>query len=327
MSVSSDPNINPPTGSEYFRRLKNVLKAAGWTVIASCDGVSAAASDLWGTTGSNDVALAWWIGQSPSGERQICIQRGTTETNWRVKYIKGAFAAYDNGNPTITPARASGLAEFVLCGGGTDASPTFDQLFYAGGGDNGSYPYRGQVVAINTTDGFWAGVFRVGSSTPEFQFLIDPLTGLQDPADADPVAFDMKGTWLAYRNSPWDGTSETYDLGPIGYYAGGLNTYQRMPMSYYGNRYSVCVGDNNAPVNTNTGGYDTFPVLYARPTNLGGPFGAKGYSTLFRWLWNGAVTRGDMVPLDGVAKSHVALSPYNRYPYVAVWDGTSDWLV
>jgi len=327
MTISSDPNINPPTGAEYLRRLKNVLKAAGWTVISSCNGTTAAASDLWAAEGDNNHDYAWWVGQSPSGERQICIQRGTAETHWRVKYIKGAFAEYDNGNPTITPARASGLAEFVLCGGGTDASPTFEQLFYAGGGDNASYPYRGHVIAIDTTDGFWAGTFRVGTSVPVLGFYIDPLTGLQDPADVDPVAFDMKGEWLAYRSYPWDGSEETQNLGPIGYYAGESNTHVRMPMCYFGNRHSLCVGDNYAPVNTNTGSYDTFPVLYARPTNLGGPFGAKGYSTLFRWLWNGAVTRGDMVPLDGVAKSRVALSPYNRYPYIAVWDGTSDWLV
>ena len=74
---------------------------------------------------------AWFRIQCPTMggvTRELCIQRGTTNLVWKIKYSYSA--GFTGGSPGATRV-PSAADEKTLIGGGTDASPTFFTLFAA----------------------------------------------------------------------------------------------------------------------------------------------------------------------------------------------------
>lgn len=105
--------------------LKTALKAAGWTVRASGDGLSNynATGDLFtsmtATANGWLNVRAWYRIQSPSGNEEYTFQR-ISSTAVRIKVSHFAKFTGGTANATTTPSAAD---EMIVMGSGTDASP------------------------------------------------------------------------------------------------------------------------------------------------------------------------------------------------------------
>lgn len=134
MAYTFNLNIASPTSAAAIYALKTLLKAAGWTVPKSSDGLTYfPASD--GITGGGvgaggyENANAWFIVQMPGSTRQFAIQRLAAQS-WKIKY--SPVAGFSGGSPSAS-AMPSATDEKVALGGGTDSSPTGNTWFFIPG--------------------------------------------------------------------------------------------------------------------------------------------------------------------------------------------------
>ncbi len=131
MANTRTRTATPATGGVAMYAHRALLVASGFNSKMDSDGTtySSTGSRLTnGGSGPKGLANngAWFRLQATAGGPfEWCIQRGTDNTQWRVK---SANAAFTGGTPgAITVPSAAG--EVVLLGGGSDAVPTFATLF------------------------------------------------------------------------------------------------------------------------------------------------------------------------------------------------------
>lgn len=238
-------------GAEAMYRLKEVLKAAGWTVKSSSDGTTynSTGDQITGSgTGANGMnnASAWFRIQEPGspGRREYTVQHSSTGANdhqWRVKY--SANDKFTGGSPGATQT-PSATDEAIILGGGTDASPTFASMFTAAGGG-----YRFHAIAQSTPEGTAYGFWAFATTTPGgvtiMGFMQEPLAaGSFHSLDEDPVSIFLRlntfttsnliseGGATTFRSwSKYNLSGETFIVQPLGahstgsgYYADGLST-------------------------------------------------------------------------------------------------------
>lgn len=264
----------------------NLLIQAGWTVVASGDGVGA--YDPGGdviTSGSavpNGYGnqLAWRVLENEVGN-QISIQVitvGGTNSTARIKY--SPFDGFSVGGSTNeTPFAAD---EAVLKGGGTDAAPTgnvdvfsYDPNDIMVGGAETIWPYR-----------FFFGIVdvSVANLTPFFPLFRDyvwPGNSVINQLDPDPTvigtgrvtsafnAFDAFIYVMANNNDP----------GSAGALAGWYDSGMRFcRIDWYGgtNPQAVPVGQAISPYD---GLFEIIPFSAVRnnTTNYTAPRGLKGW--------------------------------------------------
>lgn len=203
------------TGAAAMFKLKEVLKAAGWTVPRSSDGltynaggdqITVATSGAGGMENNN----AWYVVREPGDRREWCVQRGTTNRSWRIKY--SADDKFTGGSPGVSQT-PSATDEQIIVGSGTDASPVFATTYHAV-----DSAYRIHIIANSTPIGGVYPFVMFGTVTPGSTFAggglwQEPMApGSYDPADADPcvVGYSSAGgsldqvfstgsrCWLAY---------------------------------------------------------------------------------------------------------------------------------
>lgn len=312
---------SPATGAVAMFRFKETLKAAGWTVTKSSDGTTYNSSGdqiTSGAAGANGMANnnAWFVIQSPSVSfpRSICVQRGTTNLLWRVKY--SGTAGYVGGSPAaaVTP---SSTDDQILFGAGTNAAPTFTQLLSA---DN---TYKINVVAGGAAE-YYSFMFFTninGSSTITSYFFLDPmLPGTYPVADVDPCVID-----LGYNNASNLNTNLTaVATCPRGWLRKGLagEGFVRIPCLFlFGN--SAVVYPGGAGQNSFTTNDETIPVSYARPAGQPAPAGWKGVGTLI--YLNGVFrASGDTLSANSTKDRLIlSASPTSTAVYISIpWNGT-----
>ena len=211
MAKFSDCNTitSSTTGVPTFI-FKQTLKAAGWTVPSSSDGLTYNASgDQITTSGTGAGGLqntrSWFRLRDPGGRRELCIQYASISGSlqWRVKFSE--VSRFTGGSPsaTVTPTAAD---ERVVWGGGTDASPTGSYIW-------SSISARVHVIANSTPIGgvypFIAFCTITPGSTAIGGFMcMEPMApGSYDALDVSPVIMnfsDASGVpsswqgWLAY---------------------------------------------------------------------------------------------------------------------------------
>jgi len=143
------------TSSRYFAFqyemfvFKSALKTAGWTVVAWGSGsqtgtysdpfTSYSRTGSIGLTGSMTTNLSWFVIKMPGSSRSLCFQKSGTgneasladwfNQDYRVKYSPTGFAVTSSLSGTMTPGPITASHELVVCGAGTDASPTFAAFF------------------------------------------------------------------------------------------------------------------------------------------------------------------------------------------------------
>ena len=318
--MKSDINRSPSTGAEAIYVLKNVLTSSGWTVYSSSNGTTELEGDSWGEIASASNNYSWAQLRSPDNTRWITFQRGTSNPYWRIKYLSGSYN--NDGTSTTTPTPVSGEGynpEAVLCGGGTDASPSFTQFFDTDGS------YKSHVVADEAAPyGWWFGTFYNSSADPRTMLVIDPLSGSL-PGDPDPVVLFQNTSWtLGYPWNAGDYSGITYNShAGLTMYSTG-SSWVRINAMFI--RSPTSTPMNNAGPNALTGKLDTFPVFYWRTASEGSPTGYKGVSSLFKWVHNStALPRGDILNIESTG-SHVVLSTTGQYCFALPWVSGSEFI-
>jgi hypothetical protein len=202
-------NLVPATTAAGFFALKQLLKLAGWTVIASSDGTAYSGNSDVITTGSGGAGgmantRAWFAIRSPMTAGSFAMQRGASNDAWRIKYSPiGTFAG---GGATTMPAAVD---ELCFRGGGTDAAPTFEtqilgtteggQRMHMGAGDaSEGAPFY--LVSLNNGTNTIAGAFVR-------DVMLTPYASAPDDPDPSIVYFGNKTStilaahMLAYGNA------------------------------------------------------------------------------------------------------------------------------
>lgn len=283
MSYQFHVNQTPTNGAEAMFIFKTRAKLAGFTVPASSDGLTynSSGDQITGFgTGAGGMAnnSAWFILQAPDGIRQWVFQRGNTNPAWRIKY--SASAKFTGGTPSATRVPSATDEGTALHGSGTDASPTYANLFNTDGS------YRFHMMFDNAAPyGWYAVAYPVGGfsgTSGLVVMLFDPLTNT-DALDVDPC--------INYI-SPTNETGGGLGLGsfgvaasaPWGWLKKGMagEGFVRIPAATYAIGNSAVV-PSGLPSNPHSGKDDAFPVIYLRATSAGVPAGYKGVSSLVRW--------------------------------------------
>lgn len=201
----------PATGAVALYALAThiITTVAAATKVKDSDGSTYSSSGAQVTSGASGAGglgntSAWMILQESGATRQWSFQRGSDNTLWRVKVSPGGFSAGSPG-ATQTP---SATDEQILFGGGTDASPTYAQLFPT---DN---TYRLELGADASTKAWHLETFPTGGGACRTQLYHDVLvSGTYPSEDTQPVVYRC-----AYHASTTivDLTASTY----MGQYSG-----------------------------------------------------------------------------------------------------------
>lgn len=307
-------NQTPATGALAIFSLKALLKGltpTAWTVPSSSDGTtyfSASDGITTGAAGAGGLANsnAWFILQMPGSLKQWCLQRGTTNQLWRVKY---SFAAgFSGGTPGISRV-PSATDEKVLLGSGTDAAPTFANLFATADGG-----YRFSCAAQTTSPwAFWSFGFPTGGGNPSHGFFLDPLqSGTYQAGETDP--------YVTYCEGTGSGSCLAANLfnGGAGMQASfnGI-TQSNVKMLQYSSLTPV--SDGALAPNPYSGKDDLLPLFYA--ITGGTNPGIKGQSGIFAFdsVGNASVHRLTPSPLRIVSSNDMIVIGAVVFP----WDGTT----
>lgn len=181
------PGSSCPSAAAALRFIKDKLVLNGFSVPKSADGTTYNSSGDQITTDSGAGALAttgaWMVVRAPASAYELLIQVGTT-TNARVLQ---SVAGFSGGSPGA--ARCPTATDQQFCngiGGGTDASPTYSQLFAT---DN---TYRVYMAIGDSSEGYdwWAATIPTGGGTPTT--ILTPWSmaaGSYPSSDTDPRSY------------------------------------------------------------------------------------------------------------------------------------------
>ncbi len=313
-------------GDGIFRE-KEFLKTAGWTVLASGDGLAAFSSSgdiiTSGGSGAGGMfnVLAWFRIQAPDLVHEWTIQlisTVNTVTSFRFKYGLTPFtggAASSTQTPTATD-------EVVFAGAGTDAAPTGERCFgnmaQAGaktlyGGADQSAPY-----------GFFFAVTLGAANEPGIHgFLWEPM---QDAPmeDADPYVLYLYREAVASSNDAWNlieyrNISDAETEQPQCWLDYPAGAFQNIGGVEYDNENTLILpGDVN--VNPHSAESDLVPIFYHRFNTLPDPDGPKGVGSLivgFCPVDTGS--RLESLTVAGVTAAYIRVGRN----YSAPWDGST----
>lgn len=310
MAKFTDVNNGGIDGSACMFRFKETLKAAGWTVTQSSDGTTFNGSgDQITVEGSGAGGMAnanaWFDIQDPVGGRTFSIQRGASNTVWRIKYS----ALDDFGVGTSTQVGAGTVGEEqIIFGSGTDASPTFSTLFAA------SSTFQWHVIAQSTATGpsgneaygFWAFATVDGTGVLRTMFFCEPtdpnsypvLVGTRaapNTGDPDPVIIECNannsGGMMRLSQGTSLGWSDTSASNNKMFWYQYNNTNSGTEAWVQSHGAGVRQGDNSPAVtyfenlgsNPYDGGDDLFQIMVGRPsTGFATQVGLKGNTNFIK---------------------------------------------
>ncbi len=331
MAHSFTTNQTPTTGSRAMYMWIATMLAAGWTKVADSDGTTydpSGAQITSGASGANGLAnaFAWVVLEDPNGVRQFCLQRSSSgNVNWRWKY--SYLAKFIGGSPSATQV-PSATDEQVFVGGGSDASPTFQQMLSADGG------YTFNTCACDTTLGYsfyWMSWLSGNPNSTWHGVAFDVLTpGSYSSSDVDPA-------WL-YRSTISSGTSNPFAGNEVGhtavvnswsyFKASGVPTWlptqlwtvadQANGLGLFG-AYSASNGGNTHGLSANSwdGTDDGLPAIYGRSKAPGTANGFKGFGSMLRMM---APLRalGDTYSINAGSKNYINMGCVGL-----PWDGST----
>lgn len=156
MALVHNVNVAATSGDQMIYLLLTTLLSAGWTVPSSSDGTTYnATGNQLSSSGSGAGGLgnssAWFVVRDPAGRRELCVQRGTANTSFRVKYSALAkFSDHSSAGATQVPLASD---ERITLGGGSDASPTYVIHFVAS--PTGRFHVVASDTAVNGVFWFW----------------------------------------------------------------------------------------------------------------------------------------------------------------------------
>lgn len=296
-------NLLPANHVECVFNLKRALKAAGWVVTASGTGSGLAfdtTADIITTAaagaGGLDNPSAWFQIRDPNSVCWLSFQRDTTASagnayQWRVTCSTVAFAVTASASATraceITGAPDTTKQKTIL-GGGTEAAPTYAQLFYSTAGSN-----RQNIVADATTGSFLCVLHRNGRAGAEMTYIVfDKLAASASASDPSPWVFNAKQSSDPFLYTNWYGAS----VGPWKNILNGTRGWFQVTPAFW-SMYGGTSTPSNFGVNPEDSKDNPSDVLYGRPSSLAAPCGLYGKSQVFKW---GTIARsfGDRLSVD-----------------------------
>jgi hypothetical protein len=279
--------------------LKQALSSSGWAVPSWSNG---AAVSTDGNTLNNMLwltgTLSWVRLQMPSSSREFVFQRSSngsqlSEDQWRVKYV--ASGGFFGGTATQTP---SSTLDCYLCGGGTDASPTFGNL--TGYPVSNNTTFISHILVDNSAPyGFcmWGYNTNTTPYTPTFRIFCDPLlTGSYPNSDPDPYVLCCEKGLTQFGWSPISDTNlfgisgESSNCGHIALMSGSItgSNYCLVNMGVYAQQSAPASSLLTLAYRMGTDPFSTADfaprAFYFRRSGAQGPAlsGYKGTSSLFR---------------------------------------------
>ena len=311
VSWSFTVNQTPATGPIAVYTFIARLISAGWTKVKDSDGTTYSSSGTQVTSGASGAGglgnnSAWVNLRAPSGTRELCIQRGTTNTNWRITYSPTAF---NTGSPAATVVPSSANSSIIF-GGGTDGSPTFASWL---GADTG---YKLQTGADNASPyGFFVVTYPNGGGNPQAGLVFDPLTGT--PAeDTEPVLFfiGVSGTSAFLSGSITATTTSSTMSRCCGWLAFGLGgSFVTIPAATMLIGGSTVV-PNGLPSNPHNGKDDGITMFFSRYAGMTSPNGYKGASSVMKWNGTSRSTPNTFATKTRLVMGDISLP----------WDGSTD---
>jgi hypothetical protein len=297
-----------------------------WTCVKSGDGLTnySSTQSVFSTDSSGAGGMgnnrAWFVLKHPGSTRELCFQRSSIETYWRVKYSVNGFGA---GSPSSTQT-PSASDEKILLGSGTDASPVMDSLFnhltansfvLTAGADNADgyafymFTYnKGDLRNPNSIKTFF--MFDSLSSGP-YALPVAPSTS-NTQLDTDPFAIAI-GNSPGYHNTIWLGRAADVDPSATkfaGYIAKGVSSreaFVNLSIAGWGDSSgsNAWCPSTNQELNPHNSYEDLCPILYFyknanSPNSLDPSQGYKGVSNNF---FMGSLQRnnGDLYNYDDPA--------------------------
>ncbi len=178
------PGQSCATAAAATRFLKDKWVLNGATVAKSSDGATYNSSGDQITTDSGAGSLAtsggWVLISAPGSAYQILVQVGTT-TNARVLT---SVAGFSGGSPGVSRVPTATDQQFInSIGAGTDASPTYSQLWATDG------TYRCYGAFGDSSEGYdwWFATIPTGGGTPSTLLMVTSMVaGTYPSADTDP---------------------------------------------------------------------------------------------------------------------------------------------
>lgn len=266
---------------------KAALKAAGWTVPQSSDGLTLFANDGITTPGVGATGMdntnAWFRIQDPAGLREFCFQRSaqaaTQGYQWRVKYSASAkfVSAPTGGGATAATRTPSATDEQIVLGSGTDNAPGFASLCHSGAAGT----WYGHTVAQSTPEagvyGWWFFCTTKATGAVDGAAFCEPLlVGTYPVADVEPLMLGFGTTCLSVNNGQC-----------ASWYKKGLGGETWKPAT---DGYRLCtIGDGGAykfgsdyvGANPYSGEDDGIPTSFARSAAVA-QAGWRGFSKYIR---------------------------------------------
>lgn len=299
------------TGAAMIFALKTLLKTAGWTVRSSGDATTYNASGdqithAGGGAGGMANTRAWFVVRMPGTTRELCFQRTTNNTLWRVKYSKAD--GFTGGSPSANTV-PSAADEQVIHGSGSDASSTGAALFAT------DSTYYTQIMAQDAAPyGFWLGSYLASTRAVATALFLDPLAADSYPnGDGDPYVLRTSqgaAAWLSGQNQ---GSLSNMINGPVAWINdSGFGAMPACaPVNWSSTTLRVLSAGSGANAISNE---DVFlPVIYGRSSSDTPPNGIKGVSSLLRWNSNSRTSGDTTADLAYIQMGHVVLP----------WDGAT----
>lgn len=275
--MAFDQEINgatPATGAAAMWAVIGMLVAAGATIVSCSDGTTYDATGALITSGASGTGglgnTSAWVRVEIVSGHELTIQRGSTSTQWRIKY--SAQAGFSGGSPgaTQTPTATD---QAIRCGGGTDASPTYVSLLTT---DN---TYKLYGCADSLTGAFWYVCTLVSNDSQSGGMVFDPLNQTTS-GEAEPTALVVALGGASFVNATLSSTSASATTsGSMAWMDYGLGSavFTAVPIPPFGG------WPNGAGSNSRTGKRLIRRVEYERIASLGGTTGQKGTSSVICW--------------------------------------------
>jgi uncharacterized protein (UPF0333 family) len=320
MAFSFVKNISVTSGNgcPAFYSLKTTLVSNGWTVQSSSDGTTynssgdAITSANSGANGLNNNN-AWFRVRVTTAQdgynREFVIQRGTSASNWNIKY---SLVGFTGGSPNATTTPTATDEQFVITTStaiftGTESvyicvgNSTDKNQFYLIGVDPGASPRA--VKTIFALDRLLANTYPSAEKDPYIIWI-----------NAGGTSVDL----LAQNISIGSNENQLFTCGWMGK-GTAVEAFKRLMGYTYRDGSGNYLHANNRTgygANSLDGYITTLPIVFGRNAQYTTPRGAKGASTLFQWhsastTWGTTFTQvsfrdrivfGDVnVPWDGSA--------------------------
>jgi hypothetical protein len=332
---SNNSTITSQNSTDALFQFKQFAKQNGWSASSSGDGLSAYSPvytlDVLSSSGSGANGFGnsnAWFSISHLQGGHFCFQRGSSDSQFRVKYSPSV--GFSSGAASNKVGSASD--EKIILGGGTDANPIFDQLFRTSGEQLKCH------YVFDLATGYWA-MFgnKFGVQGISFLHVFDKLQNT-NLSDSHPYVIILDGQ---------NGSPSTSPGSVAALNSGSLNAVSSAPkvsgyikrgdaLEYFGSIQAFepsidgtpIIGSStySMPSSPYTSKDGTMPLIYAKRPNStpSSPFpsGIKGQSAFLKWhlqarstyyTFSSKISRSSTATEDRIVIGNISLP----------WDGSS----